>query len=127
MLHVDRVVHGLGEATGDRLSNAERAIEKFPTEKRIMNEVVADAIDVGVDHQRINEPEKKHHPKRRVRIQKEQADKVGEMKKSGRGGQDVPARVREDPRIRRRPFGPDYVSVHGGRYHSRKSSLLASF
>ena len=60
-----------------------------------MNEIVSDPIDVCVDHQRVNKSEDEHHPKRGMRIEEEQAQEIGEMKETCRGGDGVPARVRE--------------------------------
>jgi hypothetical protein len=57
-----------------------------------MNEVVPDAIDVRIHHQRISEPENQHHPKRRVQKQKVEAKKIREMKKP-RGGWNASQRV----------------------------------
>ena len=61
-----------------------------------MNEIVPHPVDVRVHHQRINEPENQHHPQRRVRKQKVEAEKISEMKKPRRGWNGVPARVREE-------------------------------
>src|SRR6185369_17485118 len=60
-----------------------------------MNEVVPYPVDVRVDHQRINEAEDQHYPERRMRIEKEQSQEISEMKQAGRGGDCVPAGVRE--------------------------------
>ena len=75
-----------------------------------MNEVVPDAVDVRVHHQRINEAENQHHPKRGVRIEEEEADKIGEMKQARQRGNHVPAGVRENLRVGRRAFDADGVS-----------------
>src|ERR1051325_803528 len=57
MLHVHPVVHRLRETTGDRLGDAEQAIQNPGTEKRIVDKVMANAVDIGIDHQRINKSE----------------------------------------------------------------------
>src|ERR1700736_6918014 len=99
MLHVNAVVHRLRETAPDRLGDSKKAVQDFGTEKWIVNEIMGGAVDVRVDHQRINEAEDQHHPERRIGIQKEQPEKVGEMKKSGQSRQRVPARVRENARV----------------------------
>jgi hypothetical protein len=113
MLHVHGVVHGLRKTTSDGLSDSKEAIEKLRSEKRVMNEVVPDAIDVRIHHQRINEPENQHHPQRRVRKQKVEPEKIREMKKPRRGWNCIPACVREELGIRGRAFYSDRVSSHG--------------
>ncbi len=112
MLHVHGVVHRLGKTTSDGLSDSKKAIEKLRSEKRVMNEVVPDAIDVRIHHQRINEPKNQHHPKRRVRKQKVEAEKISEMKKPRRGWNCIPACVREELGVRRSTFYSDRVSGH---------------
>src|ERR1700736_85638 len=114
MLHVDRVVHRLREAAADRLCDSKKAVHDFGTEKWIVNEIMADAVDVRVNHQRINEAEDQHHTERRVGIQKEQPEKVSEMKKSGGRGQHVPAGVRKNARARVGSVDADGLGVHGG-------------
>jgi len=113
MLHMHGVVHGLRKTTSDGLSDSKKAIKKLRAEKRVMNEVVPDAIDVRVHHQRINEPENQHHPKRRVRKQKVEPKKIREMKKPRRGWNCIPACVREELGISGRAFYSDRVSSHG--------------
>ena len=77
-----------------------------------MNEIVPHPINVCVDHERINEPEDQHHPQRRARVKEEEAYKICEMKKARRGRNRVPARVREELRVRRRTFYSDGVGGH---------------
>ena len=113
MLHMHGVVHGLRKTTSDGLSDSKKAIEKLRSEKRVMNEVVPDAIDVRIHHQRINEPENQHHPQRRVRKQKVEPEKIREMKKPRPGWNCIPACVREELGIRGRAFYSDRVSSHG--------------
>ena len=60
-----------------------------------MNEVVTDAVDVRIDHQRINESEDQHDPERRVRIQKEEREEIREMEQTRERRDDIPARVGE--------------------------------
>src|SRR5260370_35908461 len=107
MLHVDDVVIRLRETARDGFDHTEEAIEQLRPEKRIMNEVVRHAIDVGVDHQRVNEAEDEHHPERRVRKQKVEPEKVGEMKKPGRRGQSVQSGESEKPRYSSGPLVTD--------------------
>src|SRR5260370_37602696 len=57
MLHVHCVVICLRKTARNRLGDSKEAIEQFGAEEGIVNEVVSDAIDVRVDHQRINESE----------------------------------------------------------------------
>ncbi len=78
-----------------------------------MNEVVPDAIDVRIHHQRVNESENQHYPQRRVRKQKVEPEKIREMKKPRRGWNGIPARVREELGPRDRAFYSDRVSSHG--------------
>src|SRR5881397_2431906 len=95
MLHVDGVVVGLRKATRDRLSNSEEAIEQFRAEEGVMNQIVPDAVDVRVDHQRVNESKDQHYPERRVRVKEEESKEISEMKESRRSRDRVPACVRE--------------------------------
>jgi hypothetical protein len=67
MLHMHGVVHRLRETTRDRLGDSKKAIEKLRAEERVMNEVVPDAVDVRIQHERINKPENQHQPQRRMR------------------------------------------------------------
>jgi len=126
MLHVDGVVVSLRKTAGDGLGDAKEPIEDPRAEKRVMNEVVTDAVDVGIHHQRVNETKNQHYPERRVRVQKEEPEKISEMEEPGQSGHGVPAGVREQPRLGCGSFSANCVSVHGGGYHSRKSSFLAS-
>src|SRR2546423_2744085 len=112
MLHMHAVVHCLRKTTSDGLSDSKKAIEKLRSEKRVMNEVVPDAIDVRIHQQRVNEPENQHHPQRRVRKQKVEPEKIREMKKPRSGWNRIPACVREELGIRRRAFYSDRVSSH---------------
>jgi hypothetical protein len=99
------------------LRDAEETIQNSRAEKRVVNKVVPYSVDVRVHHQRVNEAENQHHPKRRVRIQKEEADEICEMKETGQCGDRVPTRVRKDARVRRRTFDREDVSgsSHGNR------------
>ena|SRR5947209_5837689 len=115
MLHVDGVVVGLGKTAGDRLGDAEKTIEEVRTKEWVVNEVMAHAIDVGVDHERINKSQNQHYPERRVRVQEEQAEKIGEVEKAGGNGNGIPAGVGEQTRVSRRPFNADWLGVHGRR------------
>ena len=75
MLHVHDVVIGLRKTTRDRLRDAEKAIQKRRSKERVVNEIVSDAVDVRVDHQRVDEAEDEHHPERRVRVEEEEREK----------------------------------------------------
>ena len=44
MLHMHCVVHRLRETTSDGLRDSKKAIEELRSEKRVMNEVVPDAL-----------------------------------------------------------------------------------
>ena len=96
------------------MGDAKKPIEDARAEKWVVNEVVTDAVDVRIHHQRVNETENQHYPKRCVRVQKEESEKIGEMQKPGQSGHCVPPRVREDPRVSRGSLGANCVSVHGG-------------
>ena len=95
MLHVHRIVICLRKTARNRLGDSKEAIEQLRAKEGVVNEIVSDPIDVCVDHQRVNKSEDQHHPKRDVRIKEEQAQEIGEMKKTRRGGDGVPARVRK--------------------------------
>ena len=82
MLHVDDVVIGLREAARDRLDDSEEPVQKLGAEERVVNEIVRHAVDVGVDHERVNEPEDQHDPERRVRVEKEESEKEREMEET---------------------------------------------
>jgi tRNA(Ile2) C34 agmatinyltransferase TiaS len=79
VLHVDGVVIGLREAAGDRLNDAKKAIQKLEAEERIVNEVMSDAVDVGIDHESVNESQNEHDPERSAREKEEESKEVGEM------------------------------------------------
>src|SRR5258708_13444922 len=112
MLHMNGVVHRLRETTSYGLRDSKKAIEKLRSEKRVVNEVVPDAIDVRIHHQRVNEPENQHHPQRRVRKQKVEPQKVSEMEKPRTGWNAIPACVREELGIGGRAFYSDPFSTH---------------
>src|SRR4051812_24128513 len=99
MLHVDGVVIRLRKAAGDRLAKCEESVQQRQSEKRIVDKIVTDAVDVGVNHQRVDKAEDQHDPERFSRIQIEQREKVKEMEQSGHYRQSIPARVREQSRI----------------------------
>ena len=82
MLHVDGVVVSLRKTARDGLSNAEETIEERRAKERIVDEVMGQAVDVGIHHERINEAHDEHHPERRVRIKKKHRQEIGEMKKA---------------------------------------------
>ncbi len=57
VLHVDHVVVGLREAAGDGFDHAEKAVEQRRAEIRVMDEIVRDAVDVGVDAKGVQQAE----------------------------------------------------------------------
>ena len=61
-----------------------------------MNEVVGNAVDVGVDHQGIDKAHDEHDPKRRVRVEEEHRQEKREMKKASERRHQVPAGIGED-------------------------------
>lgn len=78
-----------------------------------MNEIVGDAIDVGVNHEGINEAHDQHDPERRIRKKEIHRQEVEEVKQAGQRGHDVPSRVRKNLRISFRAFDMDGIShVH---------------
>src|SRR5207247_9909436 len=83
MLHVNCIVIRLSKATSDRLSDSKQSIKQLQAEEWVMNEVVPYAVDVCVDHQRVNESNNQHHPKRRIRKQQKQTYQIEEMEKTG--------------------------------------------
>ena len=112
VLHVDGVVIGLREAAGDRLNDAKKAVQKLGTEKRIVNEVMSDAVDVGVDHESVNESQNEHDPKRSAREKEEESKEVGEMEKARAYGDDIPTGVGKQLRVGDGPVYSDGVSGH---------------
>jgi hypothetical protein len=97
MLHMDGVVVGLRKAARDRLSDSKQPIEQFRAEERVMNKIVPNAIDVRVDHQRVNESKSQHYPERRMRVKEEESQEITEVKQARRSWDRIPARVREKP------------------------------
>src|SRR5690242_20701303 len=95
MLHVNHVVVGLGKTAGHRFDHAKQTIEKVRWEKRMVNEVMRYAVDVGIDHQGINEPHTRHDPERGVREKKVHGHEIAKVEKAGERGQDVSGRVRD--------------------------------
>ncbi len=79
MLRVHRIIIGLRKAARDRLTQTEEPVEQRLPEKGIMDKIVPHPIDVGVHHQGVNKAEEKHQPKRRMRIEKEHSQKIGEV------------------------------------------------
>ena len=96
MLHVDGVVVGLRKTTRDRLSDSKEPIEQFRAKERVMNKIVSNAVDVRVDHQRVNESKDQHYPERRVRVKEEEPQEITEMKQTRRSWNRIPARMREE-------------------------------
>src|SRR6266850_1579807 len=84
MLHVDGVVVGLRKATRDRLSDSKEPIEQLGAKERVMDKIMSNAVDVRVDHQRVNESKDQHYPERRVRVKEEEPQEISEMKQARR-------------------------------------------
>ena len=112
MLHVHGVVHRLREAAGDRLCDSKNTIQSLGAEEGIVNEVVPHPVDVRIDHQRVDESENQHDPKRRVREKKVECEEVSEVKQAGERGKGVPSRMREQPGICCRPFYSNNFGIH---------------
>ena len=96
------------------MNDAKNAIEELGAEKRIVNEVMADAVDVGVDHKGINDSQDDHDPEGCPREEEEKSKEVAEMEKARESRNGVPPRMGEDFRVRQGPFYSDGVSVHEG-------------
>ena len=113
MLHMHGVVVGLRKTTADGLGHAEKAIQRLRTEERVVNEIVAYAVDVRIDHQRVDEPKNQHHPQRRVGVEEEKPDEISQMKQARERWNRIPARVRENLRARSGALDWDQVgSAH---------------
>jgi len=97
MLHMHGVVIRLRETARNRLQERESPVQKWRTEKWIVNEVVTHAVDVCVDHQRIYKSEDQHDPEGRARIKKEEREEIREVEQTGERRNDIPPRVREKP------------------------------
>ena len=80
MLHVHRIIIGLRKAAGDRFDHAKDAVHPVRPKERIMNEVVSNAIDIGVDHECVDETDNQHHPERGEREKKIHRQKVEKVK-----------------------------------------------
>src|SRR5947207_5379482 len=80
MLHVNRIIVGLRKAAGDRFNHAKDAVHPVGPKEWIMNEVVSDAIDIGVDHECVDKTQNQHHPQRGEREKKIHRQKVGKVK-----------------------------------------------
>ena len=112
VLHVNGVVIGLREAAGDRLNDAKKAIQKLGTEKRIVNEVMSDAVDVGIDRESVNESQNEHDPEGSAREKEEESKEVGEMEKARAYRDGIPTGVGKQLRVGRGPVYSDGVSGH---------------
>jgi hypothetical protein len=77
------------------LYNSKKSIEQRRAKEWIVDEVVSDAVDVRIDHKRINETEDQHHPERDARIKEEEREKVCEMEETREGGYCVQTCVRK--------------------------------
>ena len=66
----------------------------------------------GVHHQRINESQTEHDPKRRVREKEEEREEIREVEKTGQRRHDVPSRVRKNFRIGSGAFDIQRINVH---------------
>ena len=69
-----------------------------------MNEIVRDAVDVPRNAYRIDKTENEHHPQRQAREKIKHPEKVNTVHQGGGNRQRVPARVRKDLGISRRPL-----------------------
>ena len=90
---MNALVENLTEADGDRFQNAEQAIEQRPTEIRIVNEVVRNAVDVPGNANRVDESENEHGPKRRLREQIEHPEKERAVSNTGQYRNGVPSGI----------------------------------
>ena len=54
MLHMDHIVIGLRKTAGDGLDDAEGAVHPIRPEEGVVNKVVGNAVDVGVNHQGVD-------------------------------------------------------------------------
>jgi hypothetical protein len=77
------------------LHYSKKSIEQRRAKEWIVDEVVSDAVDVRIDHERINETEDQHHPERDARIKEEEREKVCEMQETREGGYCVQTCVRK--------------------------------
>jgi hypothetical protein len=100
VLHVDDVVVGLGEAAGDGLEDAKYPVQEIGSKEGVVDEVVGDAVDVGVDHQGVEEADGEHDPEGDMREEEVHADEPGEVEERGKGGNDVPPGMREELGVR---------------------------
>ena len=112
VLHVNGVVISLREAAGDRLNDAKKAVQKLGTEKRIVNEVMSDAVDVGIDHESVNESQNEHNPERSARKKEEESKEVGEVEKTRAYRDGIPTGVGKQLRVGGGPVYSDGVSGH---------------
>jgi len=131
MLHVHSVVHRLRKAASNRLCDAKNAIQGIGAEERIVNEVVPHPVDVRIDHQRVDKPQNQHQPQRCMGIEKKQSNEISQMEQASQRGNDIPARMLEQPGICGRPLYSNSFGIHfekiGGSKNFAMEQLLASF
>ncbi len=77
-----------------------------------MNEVVSHAVNVRVDHERIEEAKNEHNPERGVLVEEEHREEERQVKKAGESGQGVPPRVGKDGRGSGDAFCSDGLGIH---------------
>ena len=104
------------------MSDSEKPIEQLRAEERVVNEVVPHAVDVRIDHQRIDKTQNQHHPERCVGVEEEESQEISEMKQARHCRDRIPARVREEPGV---CCGPLYSNKFRG--HFEKIGGIASF
>jgi hypothetical protein len=106
------------------LRYGKKSIEKRPTEEWIVNEVVSDSIDVGINHQRVNKAKDQHDPKRRVRVEKEEREKINEVEQAGECRNDIPSGVCEKFRVGFGAFDYDGIGGHVSETQGRAATIL---
>ena len=80
VVHVVVVVEDMRHAERERFQDAVRAVQPRIAKEGVMDKVVSNAIDIGVDHKRINETHDQHHPQRGERKKEVHRQKIGKVK-----------------------------------------------
>ncbi len=95
---VDGVVANLREAEGERLHEGKKAIKKRRTEKRVMDEVVADAVDVPADAAGVGEAHADEEPPGRAPVSEGNIEKNDErgVEEAAERRNGIPRRVGEE-------------------------------
>jgi hypothetical protein len=94
VMHV--LIKSLGNSKSDRLHDAEESIEKSRSEKRVVNQVVSNAVNVPRNTDRIYQTHTNEHPPRGIRKHEEKRDDVCEVKQAANDTNGVPFRVCKD-------------------------------